>query len=161
MKQQTRDSTPTNVAEYPAIARLPIDRLWVITVELYTALQWLVDDLSDTDDRRKRTRLSSSVANARAVLVDAAEGRLIQQSGEVIDKGDQVRAYVFADRQDCYVEGVITDANVTTQRRPCYEIKVARKVWNGEKAKPTNSYAYPPQNGTVTSEGVTHYVIKI
>jgi hypothetical protein len=161
MKHQTRDSTATNVAEYPAIARLPVDRLWIITVELYAALQWLVDDLSDTDHRRKRTRLSSSVANARAVLADAAAGRLIEQSGEIIDKGDHVRAYVFADRQDCYVEGVVTDANVTTHRRPCYEIKVARKVWNGEQAKPTNSHAYPPQNGTVTPEGVTHYVIKI
>jgi len=49
----------------------------------------------------------------------------------LVDVGDEVRAYDFAHREDCYIEGTVV--RVVPQRgHDGYEILVSKRVWAGE-----------------------------
>jgi len=49
----------------------------------------------------------------------------------LVDVGDKVRAYDFASREDCYIEGTVVRV-VPKRGHDGYEILVSKRVWSGE-----------------------------
>lgn len=83
--------------------------------------------------------------------------------------GDHVRSYDFPEFDEegrCYVEGVvvaITDPE-TSEWKDCprVQIRVTRRVFDGEEKKNNPEFVFPPQNGIPTwLDRVTNGIEKI
>ena len=49
--------------------------------------------------------------------------------------GDKIKAFTFVprpDRNPCYIEGIVRDKGFLDKSYQCYEIKLTKKVWNGQ-----------------------------
>lgn len=73
-----------------------------------------------------------------------------------IKVGGRVRSYDFADRTDCYAEGILRRVVPASEMRftGCdhYEILVDTQTWCGV-TEPSNAVIFPPVNGVPTTGG--------
>ena len=54
---------------------------------------------------------------------------------DTADLGDKIKAFTFTpsvNRNPCYIEGIVRDKGFLDKSYQCYEIKLTKKVWNGQ-----------------------------
>lgn len=83
-----------------------------------------------------------------------------------IKVGDRVRSYDFADRDDCWVEGVVVEIGTCgfLQGFDRYKIEVQRSTMDGDTGifeQAPGHFVYPPINGTPKGMGGVCNFVKL